>query len=1045
MLPMVVRLPRLGSLALVLAALTSCAGVRPANQISADAGGAGEDATTTILTGTGGRGSAGASGEGVGGTTVTCDGGGGCRPVRIPEGCGDGINNQGGIETCDDGNTLAGDGCNGACQVEPNWECPPAGPCHRTFACGDGVINPGEVCDDGNITDNDGCNATCTVQDPAYTCTPGAPCKPIAACVNRRVEPGETCDDGNMQPNDGCSAACARESGWLCPAPGMPCVRAPSCGDGVVNVTTGEVCDDGNTADGDGCSADCTIKAAGCTCVPGRLCTCPEVRCGDGVIEGNERCDDGNAVAGDGCSALCQVETGYRCPFPRSPCLPVCGDGIVVAGKEQCDPGVAIPNMNLACSTTCRWNPGWACTGSPPTACHRTVCGDGVKEGLEGCDDGNNLPYDGCSSDCKNEPSCAGAACTARCGDGVLLGEACEDGNNVDGDGCSSTCQVEPGFTCTRPPLGDRVQVPIVYRDFLRAHADFEPGATGFTAATTGLVAAQLDAAGKPVFAAGPGTGFITSVATFAQWYRDVPGTNHTTASTLTLWNNGTGAYVNRFGPNGEQWALTITAFYCGTIGQEQLDANGVPIPCTFRFPPTDCDRNLAMGFTMLRCFAVPPNWEATFQTGVLDGNPLFFPVDGDPFTPVGERSPATVPPPYAGNFTAEAGQPPHNFHFTSEVRYWFPFDATKTYVLSFLGDDDVWMFINRRLAVDLGGIHSPAQGAITLTGANAAAFGMTNGNVYEVQVFQAERQTTSSSYKLTLSGFNGALSQCAPTCGDGVITAGEQCDNGTLNLGGYNQCTPDCRLGPFCGDGKLDVPNEQCDNGANDDLYGSASGCSPGCRLPARCGDRLVQIEFGESCDDGINDGRYGGCTVQCQRAGYCGDGITQTPNETCDDGVNDGSYGTCGDPTQPLPNCSPAPRCGDGIVQDARGEECEPMASGDPNCTPGCKHPGVCGDAIVRDPEQCDYGVAGNTGAYGGCAPGCIRAPYCGDGVKNGPEDCDDGILDNSYGGCSPQCKRAPHCGDGTVDAGFEDCDQGAANGPTSTCTTTCKAIIP
>jgi len=39
-----------------------------------------------------------------------------------------------------------------------------------------------------------------------------------------------------------------------------------------------------------------------------------------------------------------------------------------------------------------------------------------------------------------------------------------------------------------------------------------------------------------------------------------VPGTNHTTASTLTLWNNGTGAYVNRFGPNGEQWALTMTA-----------------------------------------------------------------------------------------------------------------------------------------------------------------------------------------------------------------------------------------------------------------------------------------------------------------------------------------------------------------------------------------------------------------------------------------------------------------------------------------------------
>src|SRR4029078_2469136 len=100
-------------------------------------------------------------------------------------------------------------------------------------------------------------------------------------------------------------------------------------------------------------------------------------------------------------------------------------------------------------------------------------------------------------------------------------------------------------------------------------------------------------------------------------------------------------------------------------------------------------------------------------------------------------------------------------------------------------------------------------EGTITLTGANDAACGMTNGHVYEVEGFQAERQTTSSSYKLTLSGFNGALSQCAPTCGDGVITAGEQCDNGALNLGGYNQCTPDCRLAPLCGDRNVDVPND--------------------------------------------------------------------------------------------------------------------------------------------------------------------------------------------------------------------------------------------
>ena len=44
----------------------------------------------------------------------------------------------------------------------------------------------------------------------------------------------------------------------------------------------------------------------------------------------------------------------------------------------------------------------------------------------------------------------------------------------------------------------------------------------------------------------------------------------------------------------------------------------------------------------------------------------------------------------------------------------------------------------------------------------------MSNGNVYEVEVFQAERQKTSSSYKLTLSGFNGA----APRAGRSAATA---------------------------------------------------------------------------------------------------------------------------------------------------------------------------------------------------------------------------------------------------------------------------------
>ena len=58
-----------------------------------------------------------------------------------------------------------------------------------------------------------------------------------------------------------------------------------------------------------------------------------------------------------------------------------------------------------------------------------------------------------------------------------------------------------------------------------------------------------------------------------------------------------------------------------------------------------------------------------------------------------------------------------HNFSFTSEVRYWFKYEAGQTYQLDIVGDDDVWVFVNKKLAVDLGGIHTPVEGSVTLDG----------------------------------------------------------------------------------------------------------------------------------------------------------------------------------------------------------------------------------------------------------------------------------------------------------------------------------------
>jgi fibro-slime domain-containing protein len=208
---------------------------------------------------------------------------------------------------------------------------------------------------------------------------------------------------------------------------------------------------------------------------------------------------------------------------------------------------------------------------------------------------------------------------------------------------------------------------------------------------------------------------------------------------------------------------------------------------------------------------------------------------------------------------------------------------------LAFSGDDDVWVFVNRRLAIDLGGLH-PAKDATLNLDASSSILGLTVGRIYEVVLFHAERKEDKSNFKLTLTGFGPASSLCQTRCGDGVAAGGEQCDRGTaLNTGAYGGCTADCKLGPRCGDAILQSAFESCDDGYNVTLYGAngASGCAPGCVPSAFCGDGKVDGIFGEQCDLGRdkNIGGYDGCAYNCQLGPRCGDGIVQ-PNEQCDDG---------------------------------------------------------------------------------------------------------------------------------------------------------------
>jgi fibro-slime domain-containing protein len=141
-------------------------------------------------------------------------------------------------------------------------------------------------------------------------------------------------------------------------------------------------------------------------------------------------------------------------------------------------------------------------------------------------------------------------------------------------------------------------------------------------------------------------------------------------------------------------------------------------------------------------------DWDAPSGMFVYD-NDAFFPIDsGASFTKVNPSDPGTFGQ-LQGTDTAGRDLSKHDYGFTMEFHTDFTYHQGQGQVVSVAGEDDLWLFLNGKRVVDLGGVH-PTQGDTVKLDDVASATGMQDGNVYAFDFYFAERHIANSVLKIS-------------------------------------------------------------------------------------------------------------------------------------------------------------------------------------------------------------------------------------------------------------------------------------------------------